>query len=165
MTNSPKNKRLLDALLLGVALAGAIATATVAQETDPFPGVEALMSADEYRAAGLEKLSDEEKQALDAWLLRYTAGDAEVLQESSEAVRKARKDYTIESRIVGDFTGWTGKTYFKLENGQLWQQRLNGRYRYDGPANPEVRIERNVFGFYRMTVVESGRSIGVSLRP
>ena len=130
---------------------------------EAFPGVERLMSAEEFRATGLEKLSTEELEALDSWLIRYTAGDATVLQETNEAVREAKRDYTIESRITGDFNGWSGKTYFRLENGQTWQQRLSGKYRYQGAANPAVRIDRNWLGFYRMTLIESGRSIGVSL--
>ena len=28
----------------------------------------------------------------------------------------------IESRIDGEFTGWSGDTIFKLRNGQIWQQ-------------------------------------------
>lgn len=136
---------------------------SVADE-EGFPGIEKLMTGDEYRAAGLDKLSPDEKRALDEWLIRYTGGEAAVLQETSEEVREAKRDFVIESRITGDFTGWSGETYFKLENGQLWQQRLDGNYRYKGPANPEVRIDRNWLGFYRMTLIESGRSIGVKLR-
>jgi hypothetical protein len=131
---------------------------------DAFLGIERLMTAEEFRDAGLTKLTEDEKAALDQWLIRYTAGEAEMLQSTSEVVQEAKKDLSVESRITGDFTGWTGETYFELENGQLWQQRLSGRYRYEGPANPRVRIERNWLGFYRMTLVDTGRSIGVSRR-
>lgn len=31
-------------------------------------------------------------------------------------------------------------------------------------ANPQVRIERNWMGFYRMTVLSTGKSVGVSPR-
>jgi len=146
--------------LLFVLLAGA--GGQVLADED-FPGVRKLMSEEEFRASGLSRLSQEELKALNAWLIRYTAGEATVLQDSSEAVREAKEAFAIESRISGDFTGWTGKTFFKLENGQLWQQRLNGKYQYRGPANPAVRIDRNWLGFYRLTLVETGRSVGVSL--
>ena len=28
----------------------------------------------------------------------------------------------LESRINGDFEGWTGETIFELDNGQVWKQ-------------------------------------------
>ena len=132
---------------------------------DDFPGIRRLMSDEEFRSTGLDGLTPEELEALNAWLLRYTAGDAEVLQETNKTVREARDDNRgVVSRIVGDFGGWSGKTVFRLENGQVWEQRLDGRYRYRGEPNPEVRIERNWLGFYRMTVIGTGRSVGVSPR-
>lgn len=134
---------------------------------DDFPGIRKLMSDDEFRSTGLDGLAPEELEALDAWLLRYTAGDAEVLQETNDSVREAREardDRGIVSRIVGDFEGWSGETVFRLENGQVWEQRLDGRFRYRGEPNPEVRIDRNWVGFYRMTVIGTGRSVGVSPR-
>jgi hypothetical protein len=131
---------------------------------DDFPGVRRLMSDEEFRKTGLDGLTEQELEALDAWLLRYTAGDAEILRETSDKVREAREDHEVVSRIVGDFEGWSGGTVFRLENGQVWEQRLDGRYRYRGEPNPEVRIDRNWLGFYRLTVIESGRSVGVSPR-
>lgn len=132
---------------------------------DDFPGIRRLMSDEEFRSTGLDGLTPEELEALDAWLLRYTARDAELLQETNKTVREARDDDRgVVSRIVGDFDGWSGETVFRLENGQVWEQRLDGRYRYRGEPNPEVRIERNWLGFYRMTVIGTGRSVGVSPR-
>ena len=145
---------------LGLCLA--VTAAGIATAGDHFPGVRQLMSDEEFRATGLEKLSLEELEQLDAWLIRYTAGDAEVLRASNKAVRKAQKSHEIVARIEGDFRGWTGKTIFRLDNGQVWKQRLDSTYRYRGAANPQVRIERNWMGFYRMTVLGTGKSVGVS---
>lgn len=131
---------------------------------DDFPGIRALMSDEEFRRAGLDELSPQELEALDAWLIRYTAVEAEVLQETNEKVREARVEHEVVSRIVGDFDGWSGETVFRLENGQVWEQRLDGRYRYRGEPNPQVRIYRNWLGFYRMTVIDTGRTVGVSPR-
>jgi len=132
------------------------------QAEEKFPGVRRLMSEAEFEATGLEKLSPDELEALDAWLLRYTAGDATLLLDTNEEVREAKEDHEVVSRIAGDFSGWSGTTVFRLANGQVWKQRLQGRYRYEGPPNPEVKIDRNWLGFYRLTVVETGRSVGVS---
>lgn len=135
-----------------------------AADDDAFPGVEQLMTPDEFREAGLDKLTAEEQDALNRWLIQYTGRDAAVLQRSNEAVREAKRTASIESAITGPFTGWSGDTVFSLENGQVWQQRLEGRYRYDGPPNPRVRIERNFLGFYRLTLIEANRTVGVKLR-
>jgi hypothetical protein len=134
----------------------------VSAAEDDFPGFKKLMTVAEFEATGLDKLSGTELEALNKWLIRYTAGDAQILQGSSEAVREAKKSYSVESRITGEFSGWTGKTIFRLENGQVWQQRLSGRYPYRGPANPKVLISRNFLGFFKMTLVDIDKSIGVS---
>ena len=52
-----------------------------------------------------------------------------------------------------------------LENGQRWRQRLDGRYFYSGPPQPRVRITRNFLGFYKLTLIDKGRGIGVSPIP
>ena len=129
-----------------------------------FPGIDKLMSSEEFAAAGLDQLSPEEMKALNAWLLRYTAGESEILRVDNEEVREAQKDFEIVSRISGEFSGWNGETVFRLENGQVWRQRLQGRYFYSGPPQPEVRITRNYLGFYKITVVETGKSVGVKLQ-
>lgn len=147
-----------------VAFVGALALLSTAifAADDEFPGVKSLMSDAEFEASGLDKLDAEELEALDAWLIRYTVGEAPVLQESNEEVKEADKNYEVVARLGDGFTGWDGKTTFRLDNGQVWSQRLEGRYVYRGPANPEVRISRNWLGFYRMTLVDAKRSIGVS---
>ena len=129
----------------------------------PFPGIQGLMSSAEFSAAGLEGLSVEELEALNAWLVRYTAGEAAILRVDNKEVREASKDFELHSRITGNFRGWSGETLFRLENGQIWRQRLRSRYAYIGPSNPEIRITRNWMGFYKLTVVETGKGVGVTL--
>ena len=80
----------------------------------------------------------------------------------NEEVRNAEKNFELLSRIEGNFRGWSGETVFHLENGQLWRQRLQGRYTYTGPPNPEVRISRNWMGYYKLTIIENGRGVGVT---
>jgi len=118
------------------------------------------MSPAEFDSAGLNKLSPQELAALDAWLLRYTAGEAEMLQRTNEEVREAAEDTRIASRVQRPFEGWDGNTLFRLENGQVWKQRQPGRYRYTGD-DLEVTIRRNFFGFHVLTVNATGRSVGV----
>lgn len=131
---------------------------------EEFPGTKALMSEVEFIETGLDQLSPKQLQALDAWLLNYTAGTSQMLQQT-EAVRKAQEAFELVSSITGDFSGWTGETIFRLENGQRWRQRLSGRYVHQGDPKPRVKITRNFFGFYQLTLLDYGRSIGVSPLP
>ncbi|MEP5765764.1 MAG: hypothetical protein ABJ308_14310 [Halieaceae bacterium] len=145
---------LLAALLL-------LVTPAIGQEASSFPGVEALMTAEEYQAAGIDKLSPVEREALNRWLVRYTAEDSQVLLNTDEEVQQAVVEQEVLTRISGNFRGWSGETRFKLENGQVWQQRRQGNYKYFGESNPEVRISKNFMGFYRLEMVESGKSVQV----
>ena len=147
---------LRSCLLCALLAAGPLA----AQEKD-FPGVEKLMPPETYRAAGLDKLSPEEMKALNAWLVHYTAGEAEVVRATSEEVREAEQAIRIEAEVKPPFKGWDGDTLFVLDNGQIWRQRLSGRFPYHGDDR-RVVIEKNFFGFYQLTHVASGRSVGVS---
>lgn len=61
----------------------------------------------------------------------------------------------IESRLVGDFNGWNGKTVFTLENGQVWRQVNNNIRDYSPPkplTQPVVMISKGMFGSYNMQV-------------
>ena len=145
---------LLSLLLLASTLAHA-------EGSSSFPGVKKLMNAQEYSAAGLDKLSAEEIKALNTWLIRYTAGDAQILVSTDEEVREADRSQEILSSIKPPFKGWTGETVFTLENGQVWQQRRRGNYFHSG-SDTRVRITKNFMGFYKLTLLDSGKSIQVS---
>ncbi len=150
---------------LALSLGAAITWVAPTLAEEKFPGIENLMSTGEFKDAGLHQLSDRELEKLNTWLVNYTAGHAQVLVRTNEEVKEAKATVAsdIVTRLQGDFTGWSGDTLFRMENGQVWRQRLSGRYKYSGPPNPEVRISRNFMGFYKMTLTESGKSIGVRL--
>jgi hypothetical protein len=65
---------------------------------------------------------------------------------------KSKELKEIRSRHVPGFTGWTGKTVFRLENGQVWQQTRSGRMAYRGPDRPMITIKRGFMGGYQLTV-------------
>jgi len=58
---------------------------------------------------------------------------------------------SIQSRIVGDFTGWDKGLRLTLENGQVWKvtSRKSG---YKKMKNPAVTISRGVLGSFDATV-------------
>lgn len=80
--------------------------------------------------------------------------------ESMPSWRQRREKVDFESKIVGNFTGWEGATLFRLENGQVWQQRRGRRWKVN-LQDPAVRIYQNFMGAYEMEVLSEGRSIGV----
>ena len=66
----------------------------------------------------------------------------------------------IRSRIDGKFKGWrNNKTRFRLENGEVWEQRQSSTYITDMDS-PEVVIRKSRFG-YTMEVPAVGRKVHV----
>jgi hypothetical protein len=132
----------------------------LAQDDASFPGIEALMTAQEYEAAGIDKLTDTEREALNHWLIRYTVEDSKVLLRTDEEVKKAAQEQEILASIQPPFKGWSGDTIFTLDNGQVWQQRRGGNYHHVGTST-RVRISKNLMGFYRLELLENGKSVQV----
>ena len=123
------------------------------------PDIRELMTADEFAASGLSRLSEDEMDALNRWLLRYTAQDAAEMTSTSPAVEEiSRAD--LRSRIDGVFNGWNGPTRFTLKNGQVWETNTSRHYSYSA-IDPEVEITRNWLGVYRMRILDTGVAINV----
>ncbi len=127
-----------------------------------FPGVKKLMNEEEFIKSGLEKLSDAELDALNSWLIKYTAKDSALIRQNVKAVQEETKT-EIRSRIKGTFKGWKGNTKFYLENGQVWQQRnqKSGTRWTANMENPEVLINTNFFGLHVLTIVDKDKSTKV----
>jgi hypothetical protein len=124
-----------------------------------FSSLEERMNAEEFRAAGLEKLSPDELAALNAWLRSRGAATASM----AAAARTPRGDErvgfadgpssrSVVSRIAGEFNGWTGSTRFTLENGQVWQQVEGTSLTGVKADSPAVTIEPAFLGSWRMRV-------------
>lgn len=153
---------ILSYLLLVLALAG---VPVHAQDTDlEAPAVESLMTPEDFRASGLDKLSDAQRAHLSEWLERYRQGAVvgpDVQKPPSqwtEEEKHAERDFQITAKVVPSFRGWYGKTVFRLDNGQTWQQRMPGRLNYGG-GDSEVVITKNLIGGYVLEHVETGRSV------
>lgn len=146
------------------ALGGPLALAQ--DEAADAPDVQTLMTPEDFRSSGLDKLSDTERARLSEWVERYREGahTGPVVQkppsQQTEEERQAEKNFRVVANVVPAFRGWSGKTTFKLDNGQVWQQRMRGSLRYSG-ASAEVVITRNLFGGYVLEHVETGRAVGV----
>lgn len=139
-------------------------------QSQSFSSLEERMSAKDFREAGLEKLSEAELAALNAWIERNVrladpavaaavaqgqlpatspppAADANASMVGFESARREE----FSSRILGTFKGWFGKTEFHLENGQVWQQVEDDRYAAN-LVDPVVTMKPGAFGAWRMKV-------------
>ncbi len=146
-------------IIIALGLSVFLAAFAVAKDNDR-PDIKKLMTAEEYFAAGMDKLNDQEREALNQWLLRYTANEAPLMRKKSKAVKKVAADTTIKANILPPFKGWDGKTVFRLDNGQIWKQRNSGRRIYKGD-DYRVEIKKNMLGFYQLKLLASGATVGV----
>lgn len=118
--------------------------------------VEQQMSADEFKAAGLDKLSAQELAALNAWLQRKVVQETAKVTESAkeegrkEVVEKNRGFFSfgsnepIESSIVGEFNGYAKGRQYTLENGQVWEQIEPATLDGVRKTNPKVKIKPGI---------------------
>ena len=108
------------------------AVVAVGVQAQDFSSLEERMSAAEFKAAGLDKLSPEELTALNEWLrAKGVSGPGFSAPAATAPVEDRRgfpismgssSDEAIVSRIAGEFRGWDGTaTQFTLENGQVWK--------------------------------------------
>jgi hypothetical protein len=114
-----------------------------------FSSLEERMSAADFRAAGLDKLSDAELARLNAWLRQHApvvAAPARV----GPAPRRGLLDRgeRVVSRLAGDYRGQSGKgTRLTLENGQVWEiTDSSARLTNQTLSHPKVIIEPGLIG-------------------
>jgi hypothetical protein len=67
----------------------------------------------------------------------------------------------IESRLIGDFDGWSGHTKFRLENGQVWRQSESDTFVVRTRKSPKVTIRRGMFGSYLLKIEGYNSSVKV----
>ena len=134
---------------------------------DGFSSLEEQMSGKEYTAAGLDKLTPAELDALNNWIRGHslgtldqpkpgsvtastnTSGDMRGLsQKSNDNEDKS----PIQSRIIGSFSGWDGRTIFKLENGMIWEQDDKDKFYIREVQNPAVTIKPGIFGSWHLSI-------------
>lgn len=77
-----------------------------------------------------------------------------------EAKRIEEEPEEFSARYDGDFSGWSGRTLFKLENGQVWKQTQSGRVSHRR-SRPMITIRRGAFGSFRLSVEGLNRTIRV----
>jgi len=146
--------------------------AKASKEETPKParGVEETMRPEEFKAAGLDKLSEDELQHLDAYLQGYrqsaqkkatekaqAQAQEEIKQATVKATEEAKKtamtrfDSSV-SRVDGTIEGLKGHTIVRLEDGTIWKQaNADDHYRATNPDHPPASVIRTSFG-YKMRI-------------
>lgn len=149
--------RFVTRILLPAALALLFAGPVLA---DSFSSLEERMSAKDFKAAGLDKLTPEELQQLNAWLQQRGTGTG--VPSGSVAVAEDRRGFTLDrdldtsaivSRVSGEFRGWDGtKTVVTLQNGQVWQSADSGARMAVKLDSPGVTIESGMMNSWYMQI-------------
>lgn len=165
--------RAVHSVLIAAALAAS--TSLHAQETR----LEDRMTAAEFRAAGLGKLSDAELERLNEFLARGSAAsaaasapavagtstsdvEARIAQAREEGRREAEADATglpattsrepIESTINGAFNGFSRGREYTLANGQVWRQTDGATISGARGNDIGVRVRPGMMGVWWMKV-------------
>ncbi|MGH8055235.1 MAG: hypothetical protein ACREP4_15090 [Stenotrophomonas sp.] len=122
------------------------------------------MSATEFKAAGLDKLSAQELSTLNNWLQGKVEQAATVALEQAreegrqEVIVKNRgfhdfgSSEPIQSRLTGEFTGFGKGRQFTLDNGQVWEQTDDARVGGVRKQTPDVRITPGLMGVWYLQV-------------
>jgi hypothetical protein len=148
-----------SAIFLFALLSGAV-IACAENESHEFLGVQKSMSPKAFEQAGLNKLTPEELARLDEFIRRYAASSNQ--EAAAAAVNRAVKEnkvpsqpQVIESRIVGPYSGYNGRSRFTLENGQVWAQSQQESRFYPPQDSPTVLIVKEFVG-HRMYILGGG---------
>lgn len=141
-----------------LALAALIACSApvLAQNAAPAPGpaIEQQMTPEQFKAAGLDKLSADELANLNAWLNRT------IDRETSKAAAVAKKQVEDDNRgffdfgsaepivahIPGEFRGFANGRTYTLDNGQVWRQIESANLVGVRLTNPQVTIKPALIG-------------------
>lgn len=138
--------------LLPLALLAALALsplAALAQQP-----IEREMTPQEFKAAGLDKLSAEELAKLNQWLGRKI--ETVVTEASAQAKDKVEAENRgffhfgsnepIVARMTGQFRGFAKGREFTLDNNQIWRQTDAASLVGVKLDAPEVRITPSIAG-------------------
>jgi hypothetical protein len=155
------------------------ATPKPKKEATPSKSLEETMRPEEFKAAGLDKLNEDELQHLDAYLQGYrqnaqkkaaekanAQAQEEIkkanakAEEAQKATEVAKKDAassrtkldTLVSRVDGNIEGVKGHAIIRLEDGTVWKQtNPDDHYKATVTDRPTAVVMHTTFG-YKMRI-------------
>lgn len=112
------------------------------------------MSTTEFKAAGLDRLTPSQLEALDHWLQTHDKPTTRVVDTSGKPVfyPEEKKRRLIEARLTGRFSGWNGHEVLTLDNGQQWKQVGSDDVMCNPSTAPAVKVRPSLFGSWLMHV-------------
>ncbi|MGN6514176.1 MAG: hypothetical protein ACTHKZ_11485 [Lysobacteraceae bacterium] len=139
--------RMLAAAVLIACLAPAFAQ-------DASQPIERQMTPEEFKAAGLDKLTPDELAHLNAWLGRTISTESEkaAALAADKVKQEGRGFFTfgseepISGRMTGHFKGFARGRRYTLDNGQVWEQIDDTELPGVTLEDPEVNIKPSVIG-------------------
>ena len=151
-------------LLLAAALLAFAPGFAVAQQLDRQQDLQQQMSPAEFKAAGLDKLSNDELAQLNAWLQGKVQGETQAVREQAreegrqEVITRNRGFFDFGSRdpivstLVGRFDGFAKGRHYVLANGQEWEQTEAANLSGVHLDAPEISIRPGLMGVWYMKV-------------
>jgi hypothetical protein len=144
--------RLIQCVIFGLCAIFSCTKPAGAAQEEISGSIQQMMTPEEFKAAGLNKLSPEELQKLDAWLQGYRQVTEQAAEKKATARASRTKMDLIVSRVDGTFNGLTGRTVIRLEDGTVWKQaNADDRYRPKVTDHPAAAVIHGVFG-YKMQI-------------
>lgn len=143
--------------MTAVAVSLSLLMASVDVAAGDFSSLEERMSAAEFRAAGLDKLSPEELARLNDWLRAKGPLPASAAAASAAGFRSNTFFGTgetagpIASEVAGEFSGWNEGDQFTLANGQVWEV-TQGSFAIPEQVGVRVSIEPAFMGSWLMKI-------------
>ncbi|CAN5559724.1 hypothetical protein BH20VER3_BH20VER3_16180 [soil metagenome] len=125
-----------------------LGSAPVLQAQDESVGIQNAMTPEQFRAAGLEKLTPAELAKLNAWLQGYREQEVAKVEKKAAQREKQAKLSLIVSRIDGTWNGIAPGEVISLEDGSKWKL-ANKDEHYGGFADhPAVAVYKaGLFGW------------------
>jgi len=149
-------------------------------QSKPGKSLEETMRPEEFKAAGLDKLNEDQLQHLDAYLQGYREAakkkaNDEAQAKASQEVKKAKEQAKVEakaeaksdidtgmggrsrmdalvSRVDGNIEGIKGHTMIRLEDGTVWKQvNVDDHYKASITDHPSAVVLHTTFG-YKMRI-------------
>ena len=130
-------------LALTIVVGFSLGFAPGVRAQDQAAGIQQAMTPEEFKSAGLEKLTPAELAKLNSWLQGFREK-----AEKKAAIRESRtKLQLIVSRIDGVWNGIAPGEVIRLEDGTAWKLGNKDEH-YGGQADhPAVAIYKSIFGW------------------
>ncbi len=147
-------------LFAALLLVPAAVLSVHAQQVAP---LQQRMGADEFKAAGLDKLTPQELTRLEQWLASHNKPAVKMVDASGEPVFYAsdKKRETVRAHLVGSFDGWHGSDQVTLDNGQQWRQVGTDKPMCMRAEKPAVKVRPSLMGNWLMHVDGCNDSVHV----